>query len=148
MIEGGYGQREYHKKIMESSSSEDLIKRAEGEGYILGKKEAVALWNKFHSSYELEDNDIDSVVGGCGSEKSGFNGAWAVGKKLLNSCPVCHNNCWAESVAWGNSERRYECQVCWVRKQYNLFSAPTMVPVTSECGQSSDKSRSEIWVKD
>ncbi len=138
------------RRIMEMDSPEVLLKTAIEEGYPLQEEEALKIWNKFHSSYLLNDDEIDNVAGGCGSEtkSNGFTGAWAVGKELLNRCPVCQNNCWAESVAWGNSVRRYECQVCWVRKQYNLPSAPTIVPSISEPGQSSNKPRSEVWVKD
>lgn len=138
------------EKIRKAESPEELMKTAERENYPLERKEATRIWEKYHINGELPDDDIENVSGGgcsSASDTDSFKGVWATGYELMSRCPVCGYNCWTEITAWGTAVRTYECSVCYRRKINNLPSAPSVVPVTKEPGQTYSKPRSQIYVK-
>ncbi len=136
-------------KAKEAESVEDLLKMAEEEKIVLEKEEAERIYNEFHTSGELSDDEINSVTGGgCNDPKEpSFAGIWATGYELSSSCPVCHNNCWVETGFIGNGPRNYSCNVCYTRKRWGVASAPSVVPVMQEAGNPNMKTRSKVWVQ-
>ncbi len=136
-------------KAKEAESVDALMKAAEEENIALERDEAERIYNEFHTSGELTDDEINAVTGGgCSSAKEpSFSGTWATGYELSSSCPVCRSNCWAETGFIGSGPRNYCCNVCYTRKRWGLASAPSVVPVMQEAGNPNMKNRSKVWVQ-
>ena len=139
---------EMMRKAKEAKSVEELIALAKDNGIELSKEKAEEVYGKLHCNGEMSEDEIDIVSGGgCGKESTpSFQGTWVSGYELSSSCPVCHNNCWAETGFVGNGPRNYQCMVCYTRKRNGYASAPSVVPMTQECGHPNTKNRTQVWV--
>lgn len=136
------------EKAKNAQSPEDLMRVAKEEQIELDVEEAKRIFDKFHATSELDDDEIDSVSGGGCNDPStpSFQGTWVSGYELSTACPICHNNCWAETGFAGNGPRNYQCYVCYTRKRHGCASAPSVVPMTQECGHPNTKNRTQVWV--
>ncbi len=136
------------KKAKQAKSVEELISLAEKENITLTKDDANALFLRLNACGSLNDDELDSVSGGGCNDPStpSFQGTWVSGYELSSACPICHNNCWAETGFAGNGPRNYQCYVCYTRKRHGCASAPSVVPMTQECGHPNTKNRTQVWV--
>lgn len=140
---------ELMKKAKEAKSVEELIALLKDNGIELSKEKAEEVYGKLHCNGEIPEDEIDLVAGGGCNDPSApsFQGTWVSGYELSSSCPICHNNCWAETGFIGNGPRNYQCMVCYTRKRNGYVSAPSVVPMTQECGHPNTKNRAQVWVE-
>jgi len=63
-------------KAKKASSAEELIALAKEEGMTLSQEDAVALYERLHSSGAIKDDELDKVSGGgCGGDSSSGGGS-------------------------------------------------------------------------
>ena len=139
---------EMTKKAKEAKNVEELIALAKDNGIELSKEKAEEVYGKLNCNGEIPEDEIDFVSGGgCNDSSTSSSGTWVSGYELSSSCPICHNNCWAETGFVGNGPRNYQCMVCYTRKRNGYASAPSVVPMTQECGHPNTKNRTQVWVE-
>lgn len=61
------------KKLRNAQTSEDIIKMAREEHIELGQEEAKEIFDKFHATGELNDDEIEAVSGGGCHKNLDFN---------------------------------------------------------------------------
>ncbi len=130
------------EKAKQAKSAEELIAIAKENGTELSAEEAHACFAQLHKAGELEDDELDSVSGGCGSEGtlSTSKTVTVSGRRLGWNCPVCHNDCWEESYRTTANQKWWYCRVCEKKN-------PSDVPYISQPGQYSSFPPSSVTIE-
>ena len=80
-------------KAREAKSVEELLALAKENNYPLTEEEAQNIFNQFHATGELSDDELDQVGGGCGSgEESIPKGYWTWSDAGFQYCSSYHMN--------------------------------------------------------
>ena len=80
--------KENIEKAKEAKSVEELLSLAKENNYPLTEEEAQNIFNQFHATGELSDDELDQVGGGCGGSKYEYTdeGHWIIPDPDHYSC--------------------------------------------------------------